>query len=97
MHTNTHAFNRMAVRLTEAEKADVIDTANIATEIMGKVDFAVYALKLGAMRHSNDSSTSNGQNVVAVVRGGVLKTVMLRRDNQPATAEALNVSKVLRL
>lgn len=38
---------------------------------------------------------SNGDTVWAVVRGGIIVTVMLRRSSQPSTPEAMRVSAVL--
>ena len=46
---------------------------------------------------SNDSSLSNGNQVWGIARNKELRTIMLRRDNQPPTAEALRVAKVTRL
>jgi len=34
--------------------------------------------------------------VVAIVRGGTLKTVMFRRSSQPFTADALRVDRTFR-
>ena len=38
---------------------------------------------------------SNGNEVWAIVRGGEIVTVMLRRDDQPKTKAALRVEEVL--
>ena len=41
-------------------------------------------------------SSSNGDSVVVIVRGGVAKTAMLRRSwNQPFTPRALRVQEVM--
>lgn len=41
------------------------------------------------------TDTSNGGQVVAIIRDKKLVTMMFRRDTQPATAEALRVDGVL--
>jgi len=95
---NTHALSRLNTRLTDAEKVEVISNVKAVVEVVGsQIDVAVYALKLDAHRASNCDSKSNGQNIVAVVRKGVIRTVMLRRDNQPATRDALRVDKIVRM
>ena len=95
---NTHALDRLNTRLTDGEKLEVISNVKAVIEVVGRsIDVAVYALKLDAHRASNCDSMSNGSNVVAIVRKGVVKTVMLRRDNQPPTRTALRVDKVVRM
>lgn len=39
---------------------------------------------------------SNGNEVWAIVREGYLRTIMFRRESQPATPEALRVRKVVK-
>lgn len=95
---NTHALDRLNTRLTDGEKLEVISNVKAVIEVVGRsIDVAVYALKLDAHRASNCDSMSNGSNVVAIVRKGVVKTVMLRRDNQPPTRTALRVDKVVKM
>lgn len=92
-----HATQRILERLTPAEAQTV--KANIATavEVLPRgMDVAVYVHTLAAHRQSEDDSRSNGQNVVAIFRGGRVATVMLRRDNQPATPAALRVARVIK-
>lgn len=98
MRANTHALHRLNDRLTAAEQADALLNIEAAVEVLGtSKTLAVYCARLTAHRDSNDSSKSNGENVVAIVRGGVVKTVMLRRDNQPRTRAALRVDKVVNM
>lgn len=42
------------------------------------------------------SEESNGNQVWAIIRNGVLVTIMFRRDNQPCSPEALRVAFVSR-
>jgi len=95
---NTHALSRLNIRVTDAEKVEVMSNIDAVVEVVGsQIDVAVYALKLDAHRATNCDSASNGQNIVAIVRKGVIRTVMLRRDNQPATRDALRVDKVIKM
>lgn len=98
MRTNTHALDRLNTRLTADERTEAIMNIEAAVEVVGRdVSMAVYAVRLNAHRDSSCDSKSNGENVVAIVRNGVVKTVMLRRDNQPRTRTALRVDKVLNM
>jgi hypothetical protein len=60
---------------------------------------AVYIYRLPEFRGSSDKNyyarrESNGNLVVAIIRKGIVCTVMLRRDNQPATPESMSVENV---
>ena len=58
-------------------------------------DFAIVALALKSIRMTDNSAwESNGDAIVGIVRKGTLKTVMLRRFNQPMTKDALRVDVV---
>jgi len=98
MEIDNHVFERMSIRLDENEKQRVIDAIEAK---WGRLqnnqfrDFGIVALNLGDMRMTDNSGmNSNGQAVVGIVRRGTLKTVMLRRFNQPMTKEALRVDVV---
>ena len=94
MRTNTHATERLQDRLTSGERVEVMDAVKAAVQMNGRSgSMAVYATRLPTSRAVECGS--NGQNVVAIVRNGVLKTVMLRRDNQPRTRMALRVDMVV--
>ena len=74
--------------------AEVMDAVKAAVQLNGRSgSMAVYATRLPTSRAVECGS--NGQTVVAIVRNGVLKTVMLRRDNQPRTRSALRVDMVV--
>ena len=98
MRIDKHSFDRMAVRLDDAERQRVIQAiANKWSRLENNTtkDFAIVAMDLGSIRMTDDTSwESNGDAVVGVVRAGTLKTVMLRRFNQPMTKEALRVDSV---
>lgn len=94
MRTNTHATERLQDRLTSGERLEVGQAVKAAVQMNGnRLSMAVYATRLPTNRALECGS--NGQNVVAIVRNGVLKTVMLRRDNQPRTRVALRVDLVV--
>ena len=98
MRIDKHSFDRMAVRLDDAERQRVIQAiANKWSRLENNTtkDFAIVAMDLGLLRMTDDTSwESNGDAVVGIVRAGTLKTVMLRRFNQPMTKEALRVDSV---
>jgi len=96
MRSNTHTQQRLQERLTVDERRIVGQAVRDAVSMHGRIDMAVYAHRLTAHRATECDSRSNGQNVVAIVRGGIVKTVMLRRDNQPPTRSALRVDLVVR-
>jgi hypothetical protein len=98
MRSNTHAQDRMMSRLTESERSEVRLTVQAVREaglITPTEDLAIYAARLSSERAAECGS--NGQNVVVMVRSGKVATVMLRRDNQPATRTALMVDRVLKM
>jgi len=98
MRTNTHARDRMMSRLTATERSEVkatVAAVRSAGLITPSEDLAIYAARLSASRAAECGS--NGQNVVVMVRSGKVATVMLRRDNQPATRSALRVDRVLKM
>ena len=98
MEIDNHVFDRMSIRLDENEKQRVIDAIRVKWERLQNNqfrDFGIVALNLGDMRMTDNSGmNSNGEAVVGIVRRGTLKTVMLRRFNQPMTREALRVDVV---
>jgi len=98
MHIDEHSFDRMDIRLDDNEKQRVVRAiANKWNRLENNTekDFAIIAMDLGSLRMTDDTSwESNGDAVVGIVRGGTLKTVMLRRFNQPMTSEALRVDSV---
>lgn len=88
----------MMNRLTATERDEVKATVAVVREaglITPTEDLAIYAARLSASRAV--ACGSNGQNVVVMVREGKVATVMLRRDNQPATRAALRVDRVLKM
>ena len=98
MQINSHSFDRMNIRLSGREKAQVINaimTKWNRLENNSMRDFAIVAMTLDGIRKTDESSwESNGDAVVGIVRKGSLMTVMLRRFNQPMTQEALRVDAV---
>ena len=98
MEIDNHVFDRMSIRLDETEKQRVIDAIRAKWERLQNNqfrDFGIVALNLGDLRMTDNSGmNSNGEAVVGIVRRGTLKTVMLRRFNQPMTRGALRVDVV---
>jgi hypothetical protein len=97
MRANNHTRQRLQERLTADERKAVGASVRAAVAVHGsRGRIAVYAHRLTAHRVAECDSGSNGQNVVAIVENGRVKTVMLRRDNQPPTRHALRVDLVVR-
>lgn len=86
----------MMNRLTSTERAEVTATVEVVREAgLMNQDLAIYAARLSETRAV--ACGSNGRNIVVMVRSGKVATVMLRRDNQPATHTALRVDRVLKM
>ena len=98
MIADNHAFDRMTLRLSSEEQTRVvsaIETKWLRLENAPSRDFAIVAMALDSIRMTDQTSwESNGDAIVGIVRKGTLKTVMLRRFNQPMTKEALRVDAV---
>jgi|TARA_R110000796_G_scaffold43999_4_gene107644 hypothetical protein len=98
MIADKHAFDRMTLRLSSEEQTNVISAIEnkwIRLENAPLRDFAIVALALKSIRMTDNSAwESNGDAIVGIVRKGTLKTVMLRRFNQPMTKDALRVDVV---
>ena len=98
MIADNHAFDRMSLRLSSEEQTRVIsaiETKWLRLENAPARDFAIVAMALTSIRMTDNSSwESNGDAIVGIVRKGTLKTVMLRRFNQPMTKDALRVDSV---
>jgi len=93
-----HALDRIQERLTEAGWSTE-DRARLARGLMAMAPKlrGSWALKLATLDAQVGVSwgdRSNGNEVWAIVRGGSLVTVMLRRETQPKTPEALKVDNV---
>ena len=98
MRIDPHAFDRMALRLEDAEKQRVVSAIQTKWNRLENNtyrDFAIIAMELSSLRMMDDTGwESNGDAVVGIVRKGQLKTIMLRRMTQPMTNEALRVDAV---
>ena len=98
MNIDDHVFDRMLVRLTEEEQKQVIEAIRAKWNRLQnncRRSFAIVAMDLKTIRMTDDSGwDSNGSAVVGIVRQGTLRTVMLRRFNQPMTKDALRVNVV---
>lgn len=93
--TSTHALGRMAERLTPEDRQRVTDAlANVHPEQF-KRDVAVRVARLSSPIGDAWGEESNGSDVWAVIRGGRVATVMLRRKQQPANPRAFGVERVV--
>ena len=82
---------------TPAVRAKFFKVADLLARASRVESEALQLLTLPAQVGRAWGDRSNGNTVVAIVRGAKLVTVMLRRDNQPFTTAALKVAKVTKV
>lgn len=85
-----HAAQQCASRNLPATEVAAV----VAERLAGRVYESV-AVFCGWVEDRGSLIGSNGECVWAIVRRGVVATVMLRRSNQPSTAQALRVAAVI--
>jgi len=96
MHTR-HALDRATSRLGIILDPETIES--IITRADGyartcKRDTAVRIMRTGMVGHAW-SEHSNGDTIVAIIRGGTVVTFMFRRATQPFTPANLQVQEVI--
>ena len=99
-----HATERAMERIAEAGLSGrkvLAAAADIAPKMPCR-SAAVLMTTLPAHVGSTDAdyyarSSSNGNQVWCVIRDGRVVTLMLRRDNQPSTPDAMRVERVFNL
>lgn len=96
MRTNltSHARQQCSTRGIPAEAVEVVVNGRLGDLGIdsNERDVAVF------LTRTNDRGSlvgSNGDTVWAIVRGGAIATVMLRRSDQPSTKGAMRVDVVL--
>ncbi len=103
MSLSWHAVDRASDRLRDAgmNPDDVLRLANDVARQVPRgsvaVRLACLAKSVGDLRDDVMTRASNGDEVWAVVRDGVVRTVMLRRSTQPRDPGAFGVDRVLRV
>lgn len=95
MMTSTHALGRMAERLTEEDRQRVAAALERVTAHRFKSSVAVRVARLSRAYGDPWSDASNGSDVWAVIRGGAVTTVMLRRKQQPTNPATFGVDRVI--
>lgn len=95
MQATGHALGRMAERLTEEDRERVTDALERVTAHRYKASVAVRVARLSQAYGDPWSDASNGSDVWAVIRGGRVATVMLRRKQQPTNPAAFGVERVV--
>lgn len=102
MAISTHALDRARERLVEAgiDPADVAAKAERIATAYCTMSLAVRIVRLDRA-YGDQSATldraSNGDEVWAICREGLVKTVMLRRSTQPRTPAAFGVQRVAKV
>ena len=90
---DAHAYSQMAVRLSDTEKRLIEARIAIAYSRSQAHSLGVVALDLTVQRATDNAGvSSNGNLVIGIVRMGVLKTVMLRRDSQEVSKTSLGTA-----
>jgi hypothetical protein len=88
----SHAKDQAATRSLPVEAMAFILEEELKDVDLNGRDVAVFICKT---QGRGTYFGSNGDCIWAIVRGGVVATVMLRRSDQPATKAALRVDAVL--
>lgn len=95
LRIDAHAYARMAVRLSDAEKQTIEARAQLAWSRCQQSSLGVVAMDLKTRRMTDGAGvSSNGNLVIAIVRNGVCETVMLRRDSQEVSKNSLRTLAV---
>ena len=102
--TSLHAAERLVARLSPEERVAIATAADRVAARVPSGSAAIRLCRLGAERAVDPAGMlARGdsavvvvarQDVVAIVRDGRVATIMLRRERQPFTAEALRVDRV---
>lgn len=95
MQSTDHALGRLAERLSPEDRERV--TAALAEVTAHKYKASV-AVRVARLQHPVGTpwgEDSNGSDVWAVIRGGTVVTVMLRRKQQPTNPAAFGVDRVV--
>jgi hypothetical protein len=93
-HALARAAERHGVHLDPADQRRILDAA-VALANDADDDVAAVLHRLPQQVGVPWSDRSNGDLVVAIIRGGQVRTLMFRRGTQPLTPEALRVDRVL--
>lgn len=94
-----HAVSQLFCRMTEKMGCDAVECLKTAKRIAGHHPTGSVAFQVAQLPFHVGTpwgSSSNGNELWAIVRDGDLVTMMLRRSVQPKTPEALRVDKIVR-
>jgi hypothetical protein len=89
-----HAWERVAQRLEPHERGGVVLAVSGYLKANPRGSHAVRVWVLKGQRNEPWSDLSNGDEVWAIIRDGVVVTTMLRRSTQPKTCASLRVEHV---
>lgn len=99
---NTHARGRVIDRLIASgihpTDADIIaQQADVFASTCKPFESVALRLRSVSMVGQAWSVESNGDTIVAIIRGRIVQTFMFRRRTQPFTRDALNVDRTATL
>ena len=92
-HALTRATDRLGIALDPDTIESIIQTADGFARTC-KRDTAVRIMRVSMVGQAW-SNQSNGNTIIAIIRGGSVVTFMFRRDTQPFTPEHLSVQEVI--
>ena len=95
MTPTVHALGRMAERLTPEDRDRVTAALAGVDAHRYRTNVAVRVARLSRCYGDPWADASNGSDVWAIIRGGSVATVMLRRKQQPTNPAAFNVDRVV--
>lgn len=95
MQATVHALGRLAERLSEEDRERVSAALADVESARYRASVAVRVARLAQPVGDPWGVESNGSDVWAVIRGGTVVTVMLRRKSQPTNPSAFGVDRVI--
>lgn len=93
IHALERATGRLGIVLDPATIESIITRADAYARTC-KRDTAVRLMRTGMVGHAW-SEHSNGDTIIAIIRGGTVVTFMFRRATQPFTPANLQVQEVI--
>lgn len=94
-HALQRATERLGLTLDEKIVQHIVSLSDRLAVEAGDTDTAARVWKLPRPAGSPWGDQSNGNVVVAIIRNGLVKTFMFRRETQPHTPKAYNVERCI--
>lgn len=95
VHALERASYRVGLALDAESVNDIVRTADASASKCGPFESVALRLRTLGMVGQAWSDQSNGDTLVAIIRGRQVQTFMFRRRTQPFRPDALNVDRVV--